>query len=329
MEASAEAGPTLDLTKLDDALFQRLYQYRIKPCFAANEAGRLHAVSQFKTRAVVGAVLALALAAAAFFFVEDKQAAFAVLFIAGVVAGVIAYQPIAKVGRKLKQEYCSAIAEAMGASFDVEGFTPPAFERIRELDLAPSFTRSKFEDCFRGSHRGSSYELYEAVLKQRRSSGKSSHMVTVFRGQLIRLHFPRSFDGTTIVRRDMGVFNAFSGGKSNGKTLERVRLVDPAFEKTFEVWSTDQVEARYLVHPVMMERLLELEKALHGKRIRCAFDGGDMLIAVEGGDLFEPGDLFKPLVDPARARRIVDEIASVVKVMDHVLTAQAQRPPRA
>lgn len=46
-----------------------------------------------------------------------------------------------------------------------------------------------------------------------------------------------------------------------------------------------------------------------------------------GGNLFEPGDLFKPLVDPARARRIVDEIAGVVRVMDQVLTAQAQRPP--
>jgi hypothetical protein len=50
-----------------------------------------------------------------------------------------------------------------------------------------------------------------------------------------------------------------------------------------------------------------------------------LLVAVEGGNLFEPGDLFKPLVDPARARRIVDEIAGVVKVMDQVLTAQAQR----
>jgi hypothetical protein len=102
-------------------------------------------------------------------------------------------------------------------------------------------------------------------------------------------------------------------------------LVDPHFEKAFEVWSTDQVEARYLLHPVMMERLLGLESGLHGRRIRCAFEGGDILAAVEGGDLFEPGDMFKPLVDPSRARRIVDEIASVVRVMDQVLTAQVIR----
>src|SRR5690606_24551245 len=83
----------------------------------------------------------------------------------------------------------------------------------------------------------------------------------------------------------------------------------------FEVWGTDQVEARYLLHPVMMERLLELETKLHGKRLRCAFEDGDCLVAVEGGNLFEPGDLFKPLVDPARARRIVNEISGVFGVL--------------
>jgi hypothetical protein len=129
----------------------------------------------------------------------------------------------------------------------------------------------------------------------------------------------------TIVRRDAGIFNVFGGGDIENRKLERVRLVDPSFEKAFEVWGTDQVEARYLLHPVMMERLIALETGLKGKNLRCAFEDGEMLIAVEGGNLFEPGNLFKPLVDPTRARRIVDEIAAMVRVMDQALTAQTMR----
>jgi hypothetical protein len=41
------------------------------------------------------------------------------------------------------------------------------------------------------------------------------------------------------------------------------------------------------------------------------------------------GELGDAVVDPSRARRIVDEIAGVVRVMDQVLTAQAPRPPAA
>jgi hypothetical protein len=214
----------------------------------------------------------------------------------------------------------------MGASFQIAAFAPPALERIKALRLLPGYQRANFEDLFSGTHKGARFELYEGHLEQRTTDSKGrTRYSTVFRGQLIRMHFPIEFLGVTVVRRDAGVFNMFGGGDIEGRKLERVRLVASQFEKAFEVWGTDQVEARYLLHPVMMERLIALETGLHGKRIRCAFENGDLLVAVEGGNLFEPGDLFKPLVDPSRARRIVDEIASVVKVMDQVLTAQNTR----
>jgi hypothetical protein len=317
----------IDFAHLDEAGFSRLYRERIEPCFVANEEGRQAGVAAFKRRGLIAAGIVLALALGAVLIWRAFPPVAFVLLAGGVLGGIWAYQPLAKLGEKLKQEYCSAIAQALGGTFAMGGFAPPALDRIKTLSLVPTYARSKFEDCFNGAHRGASYELYEAHLEQRRSDSKGrTHYSTVFRGQLIRLHFPRNFLGTTIVRRDAGIFNAFGGGKSNGQKLDRVGLVDPKFEKIFEVWGTDQVEARYLVHPVMMERLLELETALQGKRIRCAFEGGDMLIAVEGGNLFEPGDLFKPLNDPQRARRIVDDIAGVIRVMDYVLTAQAARP---
>lgn len=321
-------GQPIDLARLDDALFNRLYKERIEPCFASNEQGRLDAVKEFKKRLLIGGGVVLAILVIVGAWRSDPGAGLVFAFMAAIGAGVIAYQPLAKIGRKLKQEYCAAIADAMGASFRVAAFDPPAFARLKGLRLVPTFARSHFEDLFSGAHKGARYDLYEAHLEQRTTDSKGrTRYTTVFRGQLIRMHFPREFLGVTIVRRDAGVFNIFGGGELDGRKLERVRLVASEFEKAFEVWGTDQVEARYLLHPVMMERLIELERGLHGKRLRCAFENGDLLVAVEGGNLFEPGDMFKPLVDPARARRIIDEVAGVVKVMDQVVTAQSARPP--
>lgn len=324
---SGDAADILDLARLDDGAFQRLYKERIEPCFVGNEDARLTAVAAFKQRMMIAGAIAVALAIVIFVWLREWTAPLVVGGMAGLLGWVWAYQPLAKVAATLKQQYCSAIADAMGARFAIGGFDPPAFERLRSLNLIPSFSRSKFEDLFSGAYKNSAFELYESHLEQRRTDSKGrTRYATVFRGQLIRMHFPRSFLGVTIVRRDAGVFNALGGGKANGQKLERVRLVDSRLERAFEVWGTDQVEARYLLHPVMMERLLDLESRLHGKRLRCAFEDGDVLVAVEGGNLFEPGDLFKPLVDPARAKRIVDEISGVFRVMDQVLTAQAQRP---
>jgi len=315
----------LDLAALDDAMFDQLYAKRIGPCFRGNEAERIAAVATFKQRMLIGAGGMVALAIVAFLIWRDPMVGLIVAFVAGFGVWIWAYQPLAHVGQKVKQGYCSAIAESMGAFFIMSGFAPPAFDRIRELNLVPSFARSKFEDCFRGAYKDCSFDLYEAHLEQRHTDSKGrTRYTTVFRGQLIRMHFPRDFLGVTIVRRDAGVFNAFGGGKDQKK----VGLEDPKFEKAFEVWGADQVEARYILHPALMQRLLDLETTLKGKRLRCAFQGGDLLVAVEGGNLFEPGDLFKPFDDPARARRIVDDIAGVVRVMDQVLGAQARRPAR-
>ena len=324
MDASPQ---TIDFAHLDDATYNRLYKERIEPCFIANEGDRQAAVKKFWSWFTIGLVLTIVLVTALAAFEQPMNLIIIAVLGGAILSAIVAYQPLAKVGQTLKRQYCSAIAEAMGVSFKMGGFDPPAFPRICSLRLAPSFDRSKFEDLFHGGYRNSSFDLYEAHLEQRTTDSKGrTRYNTVFRGQLIRMHFPIEFLGVTIVRRDAGVFNVFGGGDIEGRKLERVRLVASEFEKAFEVWGTDQVEARYLLHPVMMERLIALETALHGKRIRCAFENGDLLVAVEGGNLFEPGDLFKPLVDPSRARRIVDEIASVVKVMDQVLTAQNTRP---
>ncbi|MBS0385410.1 MAG: DUF3137 domain-containing protein [Proteobacteria bacterium] len=246
----------------------------------------------------------------------------AALLIAGVIAYAWAAGPLTAVGRRVKQSYCEGIAQAMGASYRMSDFAPPAFDRFEQWKLTPSYSRSHFEDWFSGGYKGSSYDLYEGRLEQRHTDSKGrTYYSTVFRGQLVRMHFPREFLGVTVVRRDMGIFNAF-GGQAG---LEKVGLEDPKFEKAFEVWGSDQVEARYLLHPALMQRLLDLEARMKGEKLRCAFQGGDLLVAIEGGNRFEPGDLFKPLNDPARARRIIDDVASVMRVMDEALSAQARR----
>lgn len=313
---------TFDLTTLDDAGFARLYETRIKPCYDAHEPERVAAVASFRRRAVIGAPIALAAGFAVWYFFQSVEAALFVGFAGVIVALAIAWAKVAAVEEKVKQASCAAVAEAIGVSFAMHEFAPPAKARFRALGLTPAHDRAKYEDLFHGAYQGAAFDLYEAHLERKSTDSKGrTSWSTVFRGQCVRLAFPRDFLGVTIVRRDAGLFNMFGGGKE----LKPVRLEDPVFEKAFEVFSNDQVEARYLLHPAFMQRLVDLEAALKGKRLRCGFEQGDLLIAIEGGNLFEPGGMFKPLADPARARKIVEDIAGVLRVLGAVLTAQARR----
>ena len=169
------------------------------------------------------------------------------------------------------------------------------------------------EDEISGEAHGAVFKSVEVRLT--RSSGDDD--VTDFGGQLMSITFPRQFLGRTIVLRDRGFFQ----GKQKGD-MKRVGLVDPVFEKIFEAFGTDQVEARYLLTPVFMQTLVDLENSINGKNIRFGFDKNQLFIAVETNDQYEAGSMFKPLIDPARTQKILDEIGAVYDMVDIVSRAK-------
>src|SRR5262249_38818076 len=159
--------------------------------------------------AIIGAVLTLA----AYVFGQSGGLTAVVAIGSAAITYGWAYSKLAEVRRKGKIASCSAVAQSGGVAYTIGGLGPPAFWRLRALGLMPGFDRSSFEDQFHGFYEGAAFHLYEAKLERRHTDSKGrTSWSTVFRGQLIRMAFPRKFLGVTIVRRDAGMFNVFGGG---------------------------------------------------------------------------------------------------------------------
>jgi hypothetical protein len=315
---------SLDLAKLDDAGFNVLWRDKIEPIFARYEAPRLTAKEKYKQRLTWGLPASAALGIGLGVIFQDVVLAVIVAALSAIVAYAFALYPLGEVGQQVKSKLLNALAAAIGATYHAKMRPDGVMERTRSLGLTPSADRSSFDDWFHGTRHSCPFDLFEAHLEnEHRDKDGDTDWVTVFRGQIIRLTFPKKFLATTVVRRDAGIFNGLMGlGKVDGAKLERVGVADPTFERTFEIWSTDQVEARYLVHPVLMQRLLDMETMFHGKRLRCGFQDGEMVIAIEGGDKFEVGDMTKSLTDPTMARSIVGQLRQIMLLIDDVLTAE-------
>jgi hypothetical protein len=227
----------------------------------------------------------------------------------------------------LKQEINGAIAEALGLRFSVAATPGEPFDRACRFGLLPSYDRSGFEDEWSGTVAGQRFVLHEAKLTEQRGSGKDRRTVTVFEGCVLSIGFARDFIGTTLVERDDRHRGWFGGQKqaitAGDVRLERVDMVDPSFEDAFAVWSSDGVEARYLVHPAYVERLIAVEQAYAGKAIRALFHAGDLLIVLENADLFESGSL-----DASDDRPLLERtIAQFTALAD--LAQQLNERPRA
>lgn len=88
------------------------------------------------------------------------------------------------------------------------------------------------------------------------------------------------------------------------KSMQTVKLESTNFEKRFNVFSKNQVEARYLLTPTFIEKFTRFYTAFGTNKAKCSFykdhTGNDriMFAISTWKDLFEPGNLFTPVNEP-------------------------------
>lgn len=126
-----------------------------------------------------------------------------------------------------------------------------------------------------------------------------SEVSTIFQGLFFVADCNKHFQGMTYIKPRMAepldtnlqqLGSMIYGADYKQRTLspgthfsfsarELVQLENPEFERAFVVYATNQVEARYLLSPALMERLLKLRAQSHGP-IHCAFVGGNVVVAI-------------------------------------------------
>lgn len=94
-----------------------------------------------------------------------------------------------------------------------------------------------------------------------------------------------------------------------------VRLENVGFEKEFVVYADDQNNARYILTPVIMERILTLRKK-SGDIIYISFIGSKVYVALSfKKDYFEPR-VFSSLVDFSEIQTIYEIIYLTIGIVE-------------
>lgn len=101
-----------------------------------------------------------------------------------------------------------------------------------------------------------------------------------FKGVFFMADFHKDFNGFTVItRNNSSKIVKYINSTKAFDNLNKVKLENSAFEKIFDVYSTDQVESRYLLSPLIMERLVEINKKFSAK-ITFSFRESMIYIAV-------------------------------------------------
>jgi hypothetical protein len=139
-----------------------------------------------------------------------------------------------------------------------------------------------------------------------------TYIGNVYIGFFVIISMNKNFKGKTIVKENK-LF------KNMSFYIERVHLEDPEFESKFDVYSTDQVEARYLLTTTFMERLLKID-AIHHQGIQCIFQDNHLLIMVPTKEewfsinTFEKGNFQEEIKDLFHKITAIFEIVDILKL---------------
>lgn len=241
-----------------------------------------------------------------------------VMVAVGAIAGEL--WAMASPQRDYTRLYKSRVLPQLAAQFGDLSYQQASHDvvhRLRAQRILPECDAVEADDEIAGTYRQLPLSIVEARLRQR--SGDSSR--TVFDGLLLELTLPRALSGTTVVLADAGpLANLKARWRSDGMTA--VRIDDPEFERRYEVYGSDQVEARALLTPAFMSRFLALASR-SGFSLPGAMAIGNRLIialpkGVGMGDLFEPPVFWKPAGGEALVT-LTRDIRAVLATADAVI----------
>lgn len=140
---------------------------------------------------------------------------------------------------------------------------------IKQCGVCPKGTYKVDDDVIVGVYNGIDISITETEITHTTGSGKSKRTVTDFRGLILKIKMNKNFKGVTTI---------IQSGYSKPKGLEPVLLEDAEFEKRFEVFSNDQVEARYLITPSFMERFKKISDVVNVNSSHCIFKEGEIIL---------------------------------------------------
>ena len=252
----------------------------------------------------------------AFFSMSVLGFSFIFLFVFSSIAGGIdTYKGLMllKYKKEIKQKvYNLVLADVPDFEYVVmsDEKVSKLFDKLRCLKVFGTFTKLVCDDCFIYKSEDINFKIYDIGVYNIAVGYKTKITKKIFEGMLIVAPSFKNFSGVTLIRADKKL-------KILGDIetmLERVNFEDNVFEKEFDVYSTNQIEARYLLTTAFMDRLVNaMDKKK--RQIIGSFEVGNVYIGVQDSkDLFEL-DISKSLTDKETFKPLFNELEQAVELV--------------
>lgn len=223
-----------------------------------------------------------------------------------------------------KQKLIAQALKTIDISLEIDpkrGLTENDFIRSLLFNRRPD--KYKSEDLVIGSAGKTKFSFSEVQAHYKEvkntKNGRQESWHEIFCGVIFQADFNKNFDGITVVQPKAFGSSISEWFSSNiplfSGSSSRVKLESPEFEKTFITHSSDQIEARYILTPLMMESICALNDRCKYS-ISLSFIGNTVNIAFPLSKNYFEAPLFKSLMTAELMRDDIDLVRHIYQVIE-------------
>ncbi len=185
------------------------------------------------------------------------------------------------------------------------------YEFVKETRLIPCGNTYHSDDQISGMYHGLHFTRSDVRMQEVTHHNKTTTTTTYFSGSWMVFDFPKSFTSYLCVKE-----KTFSGGNPGGlfSSIERFKMENEQFNKTYHVYGSSQHEAFYILTPHFMERLLKLNDQFYGDLCIGFIENQIHVLINDHENLFEP-PIFREITEN-EIHEIEKQVRVVVRIID-------------
>lgn len=192
-----------------------------------------------------------------------------------------------------------------------------------------------YDDSIEGKYKGKSVALLETVLNYTEKRSKTSDFKlkfegSLFRGIIIKIELEKKLSGLCVLYDKMDLH---AKPLNTGRPFEKIVLEDVRLNKEYEIYGTDQIEARCILTPAFMERIRSIQRRFSAKTASVALRDNNMYVFLGDiyrdknakkyfksvsfkGGFFEVGSITQTLKDKRIYEKTLCELFEIISLVD-------------
>ena len=240
------------------------------------------------------------------FWDEVAASVFFGISVYGVVSALLTASKRRNFRSNFKSRIVASIAKSFGLSYDENGgLTADEFFEIYDCYI----NEQSSEDMMSGEVQGVRVRFSDFYAAEKVRTKNGTRTDVKFQGVLFVADFHK--------RLNCEVRVCHKNSRNLRRYGQRANMDDVKFEEFFDVYTTDQVGARYALTPLLMQRLTEVYLRL-GSQINAVLREDKIYVAIETWrDNFEPR-IDCSLKQDATIALYVDEIGALIDIASEI-----------